>query len=129
MTNNETTLHKNVGSGFLWIFWLVAVGAWAIQLFVSYALVEWHCARPQAFSEATLQWTLGLLTLTCLAVTLINLYYVIQYYRQLTQQEGRTREVFLAAGGALLSGFLAVTIGVQGWPGLVLNVCTYAGGS
>ena len=73
MTNNETTLHKNVGSGFLWIFWLVAVGAWAIQLFVSYALVEWHCARPQAFSEATLQWTLGLLTLTCLAVTLINL--------------------------------------------------------
>lgn len=126
MTDRITKLNSR--AGYLWLFWMVAILAWGVQLFVSYALVEWHCARPQALSNIALQWIIGLLTLSCLVVVLINLYNVLQYYRALKRLEGRAREGFLAAGGVLLSAFLAATILVQGWPGLVLSTCQSAGG-
>lgn len=120
---------NKIGAGYLWRFWFIGIAAWALQLFVSYALVEWHCARPEAFSEQTLQWLVGTLTIVCLATAVVNLIYALGYYRLLKQQESdHARETFMVAGACFMSGFLAVAILVQGWPSLLLAACSSAGG-
>jgi L-asparagine transporter-like permease len=128
MMTKHVSVNKT-GSGYLWRFWFVGIAAWALQLFINYALVEWHCARPQAFSEQTLQWLVGMITVACLATALINLFYALLYYRGLKQHKSdQSRQIFMAAGACLMSGFLAVTIVMQGWPSLLLAPCSSAGG-
>lgn len=120
---------KKVGAGYLWRFWFIAIAAWAIQLFIGYALVEWHCARPDTFNESILHWLIGMLTVLCVATVLVNLCYAIKYYRLLKKyKQTHSREIFMAAGASLMSGFLAVAIFVQGWPSLILPACQSVGG-
>lgn len=120
---------KKIGAGYLWRFWFIAILAWALQLFASYALVEWHCTRPQAFDELTLQLLVGILTIVCVVTELGNLFYALGYYRLLKKHNNsHSREIFMAAGAILMSGFLAVAIFVQGWPSLILPACQSAGG-
>lgn len=78
---------NRVGSGYLWRFWFIAIAAWALQLFICYALVEWHCARPSTFSEQTLQRIVGIVTAVCFVAALVNLRYAFRYYRQLKKQK------------------------------------------
>jgi divalent metal cation (Fe/Co/Zn/Cd) transporter len=120
---------NRVGSGYLWRFWFIAIAAWALQLFICYALVEWHCARPSTFSEQTLQWIVGIVTAVCFVAALVNLRYAFRYYRQLKKQKSsHSREIFMSSGACIMSGFLAAVILMQGWPTLLLAACSSAGG-
>lgn len=116
------------GIAMLWAGWWLAGAAWALQLAVNYALVEWYCRNLRMLSRHTVSWLLHgtsalalLMAASGVAVAWRNMRLAGWRERDSGGSAGRTR--FLAYAGLLISCFFCTVIVVQWLPAAVLEVC------
>jgi hypothetical protein len=122
VTQNGVENNKSV----LWLGWLVVVGAWAVQLFLSYGVVEWYCQDTSVARVTVISSVLHGIAWFCLAVVIgIAVIYWRKNHaiRRQRQSEKSLSVLFIVRGGLALSVFLAVTILVQSLPNYFLNPC------
>lgn len=108
----------------LWSFWFSAVAAWAVQLFVSYSLVEWYCVNAESISQNKIQAINLALTSVCFLIAFSSTIFAFRSAKKISSDDLSMQRIkFMVWGGMILSGFLGVTILMQGIPNLVLPLC------
>lgn len=104
----------------------LGVAAWALHLFVSYSLVEWHCRNLGTLSHGTTKLILNTLTVVLFVLAVVaavgSKRHGDRYAKEDALGAGK-RPQFMAQFSALLCGFLAVVILVQGIPNLMVGLC------
>ncbi len=107
-----------------WWCFILAAAAWALHLFISYGLVEWHCRRL-LFEHAALK--TGLYVLTG-ALFLLALGCAVVCRRCIRRQarhpQAAEQGLFALRLAMLLSALFAATIFVQGFPLFLVTLCT-----
>ena len=110
----------------LWGYWLISMVAWAAQLFLSYSLVEWYCVNSETVSIKKIQAAILAITFVCLTLSTVSTtraYRVVAIIRAQPESPLKSRNLFMVYGAVLLSGFLSVSILMQGLPNFILPMC------
>jgi hypothetical protein len=111
------------GIAALWRGVLMAPSAWALQLGIGYALVDWICENGHTI-------LFHLLTLAALLLAASGLYPAWHCWQIAGTQwpdsggEPVSRSRFMALGGLMLSIFFTVAIIAQWLPTLLLDPCS-----
>lgn len=129
-SHGQTTYEADPGSraklGAVGRCMALGVAAWALHLFISYSLVEWHCQNLGTLSHGTTKILLNTLTVAFLVLAvvaaLISKRYGDDSIKTDPSETGK-RPQFMARFSALLCGFLAVVILVQGLPNVMVGLC------
>jgi hypothetical protein len=114
------------GTGVLWLGWFIGIFAWAIHLFASYALVEWHCQNPEVIQMSTAKLILHLISLGTLGMAVYGIHLTWSLWhrhRGSAADTTRRRIVFMARGGFLVNMFMAVLILVEALANFIHPVC------